>query len=250
MSINWRRKERGLENELRAARPEPRPEFLSALGEQVREESRPSRVGGRPRLALAGVMTAGMLAAVGAFGGFGYAATAAKEAVGAVGAVLIGSSDSEPIAVRGLTAGGDQYQAGFGWGDPSHNHDGAPGLVRKGGELAPPLVASCTGEFARIATSIVLDEQADLRISVVGPNGEKLLLTQAGSSVDGDTLTGKQTKTIRYRVLVPRTIRIVLQIPCSVLEDGARYRIVINATDPDGNTSTLRIPYRALNLTT
>lgn len=243
----WRRRPSHLEKELRAARPEPRPEFLAAVAEQVRGERRPLR--SRPRLAVAGVLTAAMLAAVGAFGGFGYAASAARQAAEAVGAILVGSSD-EPIEVRGLTAGGDQYQAGFGWGDPAHNHDGAPGLERKGGELAPPLVASCTGDFARVVAAIVLDEQADLRISVLGPSGERLLLTQRGSSVGGSSLEGKQTKTIRYRVLVPRTLRIVLQIPCSVLENGAQYRIVIRATDPDGHVSTLRVPFRALDLTT
>jgi hypothetical protein len=238
MHINWRRKDRGVEHELRAARPEPKPEFLSALSEQVRAESKRSRFVGRPRLALAGVLTAGLLAAVGAFGGFGYAATAAQNAVDAVSGILVADGD-DPIQVRVLTAGADQYQEGFAWGDPSHNHDGAPGISRQGGELAPPLVASCTGKVARIATRIVLDEQADLVVSVVGPGGNKLVLTQKG----------KKTKTIRSRVLVPRTVRIALRIPCSVLEDGARYKIVVQATDPDGNTSKLEIPFRALNLT-
>ena len=248
MNINRRRKERGVEQELRAARPEPKPEFLASLAEQVRTESRRPRFGARPRLALAGALTAGMLAAVGAFGGFGYAATAAKQAVDAVSGILAAQSD-DPIEVRMLTAGSDQYQAGFAWGDPGHNHDGAPGLSQKGGDLAPPLVASCTGNVARVATRIVLDEQADLKVSVVGPGGKKLVLTQKGSSVGGTALDGKQTKTLTYRVLVPRTIRIALRIPCSLLEDGARYKIVIQATDPDGNTSKLQVPFRALNLT-
>jgi hypothetical protein len=238
MNINWRRKERGVEEELRASRPEPKPEFLASLAEQVRAESRRPRFGARPRLALAGALTAGMLAAVGAFGGFGYAATAAKQAVDAVSGILVAQGD-DPIEVRVLSAGSDQYQAGFAWGDPGHNHDGAPGLSQKGGDLAPPLVASCTGKVARVATRIVLDEQADLAVSVVGPGGNKLVLMQKG----------KKAKTIRSRVLVPRTIRIALRIPCSVLEDGARYKIVIQATDPDGNTSKLEVPFRALNLT-
>jgi hypothetical protein len=245
MNINWRRKKGDLEHELRAGRPEPKADFLSALSDQVREETRRNRFGSRPRLALAGALTAAMLAAVGAFGGFGYAATAAKEAVDAVSSILIASND-DPIEVD-VSSGSDQYQAAFAWGDPSQNHDGAPGLSRKGGELAPPLVASCTGEVAVIQTSIVLDEQADLKVSVVGPDGEKLMLVQKSS--DGDSV-GKKTKTLRYRVLVPRTVKISLQIPCSVLKDGAQYRIVVKATDPDGNTSNLKIPFRALNLAT
>jgi hypothetical protein len=251
MNVNWRpwRRERGLDHELRANRPEPRPDFVQSLAERVREDRRRSWFGARPRLAFAGALTVVMLAVVGGFGGFGYAATAAKQAAKAVTSFLTASGDSEAIEVRGLTASGDQYQAGYGWGDPAHNHEGSPGLKRKGGALAPPLVASCTGVSARVTASIVLDEQAVLRVSVLGPGGKKLLLTQNGSRVGGE-LSGPQTKTIRYRVLVPRTIRISLRIPCSVLEDGAAYKIVITATDPDGNVSTLKIPFRALNLTT
>jgi hypothetical protein len=244
MNINWKRKKDGVEDELRAARPEPKADFLSALSEQVRDDTRRSRFGSRPRLALAGALTAAMLAAVGAFGGFGYAATAAKQAVDAVGSILVAEGD-DPVEVE-VSSGSDQYEAAFAWGDPSQNHGGAPGLSRKGGELAPPLVASCTGEFAVIQTSIVLDEQADLKVSVVGPDGEKLVLVQKSQ----DDSLGQKTKTLRYRVLVPRTVKISLQIPCSVLEDGAQYRIVVKATDPDGNTSKLKIPFRALNLTT
>ena len=99
MNINWRRKKDELEEELRAARPEPKPEFLSALSEQVSENSRRTRFGSRPRLALAGALTAAMLAAVGAFGGFGYAATAAQEAVDAVSSILVAQGD-DPIEVE------------------------------------------------------------------------------------------------------------------------------------------------------
>jgi hypothetical protein len=70
----------GLERELRASRPEPRNEFLSAL------ESRISREGGRQRagsfrLGLAGAVTAAMVISLAAFGGLGYAATGVKSAV-------------------------------------------------------------------------------------------------------------------------------------------------------------------------
>jgi hypothetical protein len=70
----------GLERELRAARPEPRKEFLRAV------ESRISREGGRQRagsfrLGLAGAVTAAMVISLAAFGGLGYAATGVGNAV-------------------------------------------------------------------------------------------------------------------------------------------------------------------------
>ena len=40
--------------------------------------------------------------------------------------------------MRGLTAGGDQYRPGYGFGDENHNHTGPPGLSGKGGEKTPP----------------------------------------------------------------------------------------------------------------
>jgi hypothetical protein len=78
----WKRggKPLDLEAELRAARPEPRPEFLLALGDRVRGDAHRSRAGGF-RLVFAGALTAVMLVALGSVGGIGYAATAARHAV-------------------------------------------------------------------------------------------------------------------------------------------------------------------------
>ena len=232
-----------VEAKLRASRPEPQPDFLHSLAERVREDDR--RRPARFRLAFAGGLTAAMLVGVASVGGFGYAATAAKEAFKGVRTILASSDSSRSIEVRGLNAGGDQYQPGYSWGDPNHNHAGPPGLVRKGGEFAPPFLAECGGATARVTAPIVLDEQAVLRVSALGPDGKKLLLTQKGSRIGGE-LSGPQTKTIRYRALIPRVIRISLRIPCNLLEDGKTYRILITATDPGGETSTLAIPFRAV----
>jgi len=236
------RRKRDLEAELRGARPAPRREFLASLAARVREADRPAR----PRLALAGALTAVMLIGLASVGGLGYAGTAVVRAVDNVRSILVSSHEGpDTVVVRGLSAGGDQYQPGFAWGDPSHNHTGPPGLRPRGGEFAPPLRAVCTDGTARVTTRIVLDEQADLNVSVLGSDGKKLLLSQEGSRIGGP-VSGKQTKTIRYRMLIPRVLRIVLRIPCSVLESGQTYRIRITATDPDGQTSSLGIPFRAL----
>jgi hypothetical protein len=46
-------------------------------------------------------------------------------------------------------------------------------------------------------------------------------------------------------VRVPRAIQMGVRIPENLLRPGATYRIRIVAIDPDGNKSTLLIPFRA-----
>jgi hypothetical protein len=70
----------GLERELRAARPEPRQEFLSAVESRISRESGRRRAGSL-RLGLAGAVTAAMVISLAAFGGLGYAATGVGNAV-------------------------------------------------------------------------------------------------------------------------------------------------------------------------
>jgi hypothetical protein len=189
-----------------------------------------------PRLALAGALTATMLVAVGVMGGFGYAATAAKEAVDGVQSLLAANDPSDSIQVGGLSAGGDQYQPGFAWGDVSHTHTGPPGLTRPGGEFAPPLQVLCRGGVAVSRVRLVLDEQADLAVTVLGPGGKLLPLATGADAESTDTLT--------YRILVPRAFRLTLRMPCDLLQSGRSYRVRITATDPAGQASTLVIPFR------
>jgi hypothetical protein len=244
--LRLRRGTPSLESELKALRPRPRADFVHSLASRIDEAGRPAR---RPhrRLALAGALTAVVLAAMAGVGGFGYAATAARQAAHTVTSLLTSSGSDSAIDVT-LNAGGDQYQPGYSWGDPAHNHEGPPGLTRRGGALAPPLVASCNGQTALVRTTIVLDEQAVVRVSVLSPSGKKLLLNQKGSRIGGQ-VSGQQTKTITYRVLVPRALRVQLRIPCSLLAQGKTYRVVFVATDPDGGSTTLKVPFRALVLT-
>jgi hypothetical protein len=72
---NWRTKREALdlEAELRANRPEPSREFVHRLEARVREGRR-SRAGSF-RVAFAGAMATGVLAALASVGGLGYAAT-------------------------------------------------------------------------------------------------------------------------------------------------------------------------------
>jgi hypothetical protein len=78
----WRRNREsaGLEAELRANRPEPSRELLSKLEARVREDGRHSRAGSF-RIAFAGALAAGLLAALASVGGLAYAATGVGQAM-------------------------------------------------------------------------------------------------------------------------------------------------------------------------
>jgi len=167
------------------------------------------------------------------------------------------------IAVSGITSGRDQYRPGYGWGDPNHNHTGPPGICRGTANppdrantpgcppaaLAPPLQARRTndGLAAVVRTTVTISEQASLSIAVVDRAGKKLLLTQSsrrGGSTVGQGVEGPQTKVIRYQMLVPRALPVQLRIPVNLLRPGQLYRIVIQATDPQGNRRAITIPFR------
>jgi hypothetical protein len=81
---------------------------------------------------------------------------------------------------------------------------------------------------------------------VVDSTNRRLLLTQRskrGGSKVGAPIAGPQTKVIQYAVLVPRTIPIQLRVPANLLDRKLTYRIRIVAVDPQGNRSTVLIPF-------
>jgi hypothetical protein len=194
-----------------------------------------------PRLALGAAMTLALVVALGSVGGISYAANAAKQAAKVVQKAV---SPSGAISVLGVSSGGDQYRPGFGFGDPNHNHTGPPGLTRSGGEAAPPVRARRTADRKAklVSFRFRVDEQAALRIHVLDGDGRPMLITQRGSRL-GTGLNGKQTKTIRYTVRVPRSIPITLRIPANLLTAGETYTVRIVATDPNGERSEILIPF-------
>jgi hypothetical protein len=241
-----------LEDELRSLRPEPDFEFLHFVEATLRQpEPRAAR---RPGLRLRVVVAAGLTTALGcglaATGGLSYAASSLT---GAARVVTRAATPRQALAVRKLTSGGDQYRPGYGFGDDNHNHDGPPALTRedaKQGALAPPLQAESTndGFGSVVASQVNFDEQAHLYISVIDSSDTPLLLTQRskrGGSKVGNAVAGPQTKFIQYAVLVPRTIPMTLRIPANLLRPGGVYRLRVVAIDPDGNKSTLLIPFRS-----
>jgi hypothetical protein len=201
---------------------------------------------GRGRFALAGALTAALLAALAAVGGVGYAASSVVGAVKVAKRVVTPQKGSGAIVVKGISAGGDQYRPGYGFGDRNHNHTGPPGLTGSEGEKTPPAQTKSVdgGQAKLVTTRVKLDEQAALWISVLDASGHRILLTQSKSKVGGK-LTGPQTKTLHYVVLVPRSIPLQLRVPANLLEKGATYRIRVTAIDPSGNKTTVFIPFTA-----
>lgn len=183
-------------------------------------------------------MTVLMLVALGSVGGLSYAANAAKEVVRVVQKAV---SPSGAISVSGISAGGDQYRPGFGFGDPNHTHTGPPGLQRA---VNKPVKARriAGGKAKLVSFRFRIDEQAALRIHVLDPIGKPMLITQKGSKI-GTPVSGPQTKTIRYTVRVPRSIPITLRIPANLLEEGETYTVRVVAIDPNGERSELLIPF-------
>ena len=202
----------------------------------------------RLRLAFAGGLTLVLLVALSAVGGVSYAGEAFVGAARQLEKVVSPSNAQNAVVISGLSAGGDQYRPGFGWGDENHTHTGPPGLQRSGGALAPPLRARPNPRdprFLRVNTSINVSEQARLVISVTTLGGEKLLLSQRRSTI-GSGVDGRATKNIAYVVLVPRNnIPLDLSIPRNLLTPGQTYLIRVTAIDPTGQRSVLTIRFRA-----
>jgi hypothetical protein len=93
-----------VEAALRRNRPEPRDEFVTSLAEHVRSEPRRARTG--LRVAVAGVLTIAMLAALAPVGALGYASSAAKGVVSA--AARVAAVRAKPTMVSSPAR--DQYK--------------------------------------------------------------------------------------------------------------------------------------------
>jgi hypothetical protein len=196
------------------------------------------------QLLFAGGPTAVLLVAFAAVGGVSYAANAVTHAARSAARVASPQNTHAAIVVNGLTAGGDEYKPGYGFGDKNHNHTGPPGLTGKGGEKTPPAQTRKQGKSELVATRLRVDEQAALYISVLDADGNRLVLNQNGSKVGGRT-SGRQVKTIHYVILVPRSIPLQLLVPKNLLTKGQTYRIHVIAVDPDSNKSETDIPFVA-----
>ncbi len=230
------RRDKDLEAVLRANRPEPSEELVRTLSARTRRAPAPRS---RFQLAFAGALSAAVLGALAAVGGISYAATAASDVVRAVRAIVAPGAHHAVFTVSGLTAGGDQYRPGFGFGDPHHIHTGPPGLKKK----APTKVRVLANGDALVSTAILVDEQAHLTINVIGPDGKEIVLDQNTSKI-GRGVSGPKTKAIQYLLLIPRTIPVDVQLPAGSFVPGATYRIRLRARSPLNAVAFLFIPFR------
>jgi hypothetical protein len=227
-----------LEDELRARRPAASAGVIASIVFAIAPRERRGR---RRESAFAAALTVGLASALAWVGGVSYAANVVTHAVNSVVVTHV------HLVGKGITAGGDQYRPGFGFGDPNHNHTGPPGLANgKPGEKAPPTQVASTSDHKAIlaAGQITVDEQAALYFSVLDSIGNQLLLTQRGTKIGGD-VEGPQVKTIHYVMLVPRTIPVRIRVPANLLRKGQNYRIRIIAVDAQGNKTRSFISFTA-----
>lgn len=102
MARFWKRGS-DLERELRAARPEPRPELTRMVSDAVGERRRSYR---RVRVSLAGAVSLAVLVAVASIGGVGLASSSAGHWLKAATAI---AKPHKPRVAHG-TAASDQYK--------------------------------------------------------------------------------------------------------------------------------------------
>jgi hypothetical protein len=235
-----------LEQRLRHERPEASAVLIQAISPAARPATAAARTpkASRRQLAFAATLTTTLAIALAAVGGVSYAANAVTHAAAVAKSVVV---THVHVVGKGMTAGGDQYRPGFGFGDPNHNHTGPPGLSNgKKGEKAPPTQVAPTSDHKAIMAKgqITVDEQAALYFSVLDSAGNQLLLTQKGTRIGG-TVDGPQAKTIHYVMLVPRTIPVQIRVPANLLTKGETYRIRVIAVDAQGNKTRGYISFTA-----
>ncbi|HEV7641215.1 MAG TPA: hypothetical protein VGO39_10155 [Gaiellaceae bacterium] len=230
-----------LEDELRSQRPAASAALTASIVAGLAPQRTPRR---RPQSAFAVALTLGLASALAWVGGVSYAASAVTHAAGAAKSIVV---TRVHVVGAGITAGGDQYKPGYGFGDQNHNHDGPPGIADgKPGQKSPPTQAAPAPDKKAVLTSaqITVDEQAALYFSVLDAKGNQLLLTQRGSTIGGK-VDGAQVKTIHYVMLVPRTIPVQIRVPANLLAKGETYRIRIIAVDAQGNKTRTFISFTA-----
>ena len=64
--------------------------------------------------------------ALASVGGVSYAATAVTHVAREAAQAVAPAATKRPVKVTGVTAGGDQYRPGYGFGDPSTTTPGLP----------------------------------------------------------------------------------------------------------------------------
>jgi hypothetical protein len=233
---------RMLEKRLRRERPQASAALIQAIAPPACPATTAAPATSRRQLAFAATLTAALAGSLAAVGGVSYAANAVTHAAAAAKSVVV---TRVHVVGKGVTAGGDQYRPGYGFGDENHNHTGPPAIDHgETGEKAPPAQVAPSSDRKAVMASgqITVDEQAALYFSVLDSAGKQLLLTQRGTRIGGK-VEGPQVKTIHYVMLVPRTISVQIRVPANLLKKGKTYRIRIIAVDAQGNKTRSYISF-------
>ena len=255
-----------VERVLRDGRQRPADHLVRQIEGRIRSERIASRR--TSHVALAAVFTAVVVGGLSAVGGASYAASSVAAAAKTVSHVFAPTSASR-VVIASWNSGGDQYRPKYCWGCPPFRHHRPPrirwfppprfggggGFGGGRGSNGPFLTPTTYGSTAIVQTSLSIDDQADLSISVVNQSSGKVLpITPTPSTIGG---SGHRTnaanlapaaappvaaRAITYRVLVPRTIPLRITLPSGDLVKGVTYAIKVTARSPDGLETTVRIP--------
>jgi uncharacterized repeat protein (TIGR01451 family) len=117
-------------------------------------------------------------------------------------------------------------------------HAGAPVLSTPGGAFAPPLFARADGGARVVSTSVTLDEGAAISVSIFDSAGRAVMILP-GSRLDYIP-SGHPHSALQRMIDRGRTVPLRLRLRGAARR---RYRIVVRAVAPSGESSSLTIAF-------
>ena len=158
--------------------------------------------------------------------------TLVPDAAGTMSATVAASADEpDPAPANNVAVVSAPVVAG---------HAGPPGLqLAAQGAFAPPLVAHRSGGGWVVDTKVFVDEPARVTVRVVGRSGNELTMLP-GTLVD-------YLPAMRPHASIPHVLDAATWLPLRIKIGGASgrtYRIVVQATGPDGSVASTNISFR------
>ncbi|HUZ81571.1 MAG TPA: DUF11 domain-containing protein [Gaiellaceae bacterium] len=158
--------------------------------------------------------------------------TLVPDAAGTMSATATASADEpDPAPANNVAVVSTPVVAG---------HAGPPGLqLAAHGALAPPLFALRSGGGWVVNTKVHVDEPATVTVRVVGRSGKQQTMLP-GTLVD-------YLPAMRRHASIPHVLDAAAWLPLRIKIGGASgrsYRIVVQATGPDGSVASTNISFR------
>lgn len=122
------------------------------------------------------------------------------------------------------------------WGDPRY----ATALKPRIAVITTVTVNRAADGSAVLYTRVTLDTQAHLYVSLLGADGERLLIPQEGARI-GSSLHGKPVKVLQALQLRPGALPLRLRVPVTQLRVKGPYTLRIVAVDPYGRKTTMNV---------